>query len=95
MQEKRSNGQPMRTGRQLQESIAGRHGDIPLRRPPHRKDIAMIWKVISLGLILWFIQTAFHLTGTMTLLLSIPLVLGLVANFILSSRGLAAVSRKM
>ena len=55
----------------------------------------MIWKLAAVGLILWFIQSAFHLTVAMTVLLSIGAVMVFVAFLLKTSHGLAAVSRKM
>jgi hypothetical protein len=55
----------------------------------------MIWKLAAIGLILWFIQSAFHLTVAMTVLLSIGVGTVFVATLLKTSHGLAAVSRKM
>jgi hypothetical protein len=54
----------------------------------------MIWKIVSFGLVLWFVQAIFHLSAATTILVGVVALTALVANLIHSSRGLAAVSRK-
>ena len=54
----------------------------------------MIWKIVSFGLILWFVQSMFHLTGAMTLLVGIVALTALVAREIMTSRGIEGTTRK-
>ncbi len=54
----------------------------------------MIWKIASIGLILWFIQSYFQLPVAMTVLLGIAGVMAAVAHFIMTSHRLARSSHK-
>jgi hypothetical protein len=54
----------------------------------------MIWKIVSFGLVLWFVQSMFHLTGAMTLLLGIVALTALVSREILASHRMQRASRK-
>ena len=55
----------------------------------------MIWKIASIGLVLWFIQSYFHLPVAMTVLLGIAGVMAVVAQFMMTSHRLAESSRKI
>lgn len=84
----------MEVSRQRQNRTRG-VSEICSVRLQHRKDTDMIWKIVSIGLVLWFVQSAFHLTVAMTVLISIVAVTAFVATLLRSSHGLAAVSRKL
>jgi phosphate starvation-inducible membrane PsiE len=55
----------------------------------------MIWKIASIGLILWFIQSYFHFPVAMAVLLGIAGVMAVVAQFIMTSHRLVEPSRKI
>lgn len=54
----------------------------------------MIWKVASIGLVLWFIQSYFHLPAAMTVLLGIAGLMAMVVQFFMNSHRLAEPARK-
>ncbi len=54
----------------------------------------MIWKIVSFGLILWFVQSMLHLTAAMTLLVGIVALTALVAREIMSSHRMEGAARK-
>lgn len=55
----------------------------------------MIWKIASIGLVLWFLESIFHLPIAMTVLLGIAAVMAMVAQFFMNSHRLAEPVRKL
>ena len=54
----------------------------------------MIWKIVAFGLVLWFVQSMFHLNGAMTLLVGIVALTALVARLLVTIRQPAQAVRK-
>jgi len=65
-----------------------------LWRLSRRENTAMIWKIVAFGLVLWFVQSMFHLNGAMTLLVGIVALTALVARLLVTMRQPAQAVRK-
>ena len=65
-----------------------------LWRLSRRENTAMIWKIVAFGLVLWFVQSMFHLNGAMTLLVGIVALTALVARLLVTIRQPAQAVRK-